>query len=145
MKMKKLFLFPIIIVIICSCTTTHVQFYETSSVNGSNDTNSSFYIISPREHESIGGFPRITTVSWTPILNATNYQIFVECASRPFDYSATQFYPIPCGDEPCQFSTTESSFTFNGVGQQVHRLKVIAKKRYKIIAESPWRYINYNN
>ena len=143
--MKKLFLFQVIIIIICSCATTHVRFYTTSSVNISNDAHASIYIITPIEHEIIYGFPRITTVSWTPILNATNYQIFVECSSRPYDYSATKFSPIPCGGGSCKFSTTESSFTFNGVGKQVHRLKVIAKKRDEIIAESPWRYINYNN
>jgi hypothetical protein len=101
-----------------------------------------FYIISPAERAEID-YPRTTTVIWTSVPSATEYILRVELSDAPFDYTATEFYPMPYGNQGI-YRTTSTSVSFQGMGKQVHRFKVIAKQGDITIAETPWRYINYS-
>jgi hypothetical protein len=94
-------------------------------------------ILSPKE-KAIFSYPRKTTVKWTTIPNADQYAIIIEY------YSAKNFYPLRKQNEG-KIYTKETKYTFNGVGAQVHRFKVIAFKKDKILGETNWRYIDYSN
>ena len=98
---------------------------------------SNLEIISPKE-KAILTYPRKTTVKWTSIPRADQYAIIIEY------YSNKDFYPLRKQNEG-KIYTKETKYTFNGVGAQVHRFKVIAFKKDKILGETNWRYIDYSN
>ena len=98
---------------------------------------SNLEIISPKE-KAVLTYPRKTTVKWTSIPSADQYAIIIEY------YSSKDFYPLKKQNEG-KIYTKETKYTFNGVGAQVHRFKVIAFKKDKILGETNWRYIDYSN
>ena len=98
---------------------------------------SNFEIISPKE-KAVLTYPRKTTVKWTSIPRADQYAIIIEY------HSNKDFYPLRKQNEG-KIYTKETKYTFNGVGAQVHRFKVIAFKKDKILGETNWRYIDYSN
>ena len=100
-------------------------------------------IISPEEHGSFG-FPRYTDVSWTPTTETDSYEVELQLADKPYDYTATSFSPMPYSNQGI-YPTTGTSITIQGIGKQVHRLRVRAIKNGQIIAATSWRYFNYNN
>ena len=99
--------------------------------------NNKLEIISPKE-KAVLTYPRKTTVKWTSIPRADQYAIIIEY------YSNKDFYPLRKQNEG-KIYTKETKYTFNGVGAQVHRFKVIAFKKDKILGETNWRYIDYSN
>jgi hypothetical protein len=104
---------------------------------------SNLEIISPKE-KAVLTYPRKTTVKWTSIPRADQYAIIIEYTGSPYDYSAKDYYAFHEQNEG-KIYTKETKYTFNGVGAQVHRFKVIAFKKDKILGETNWRYIDYSN
>lgn len=105
--------------------------------------NNKLEIISPKE-KAVLTYPRKTTVKWTSIPRADQYAIIIEYTGSPYDYSAKDYYAFHEQNEG-KIYTKETKYTFNGVGAQVHRFKVIAFKKDKILDETNWRYIDYSN
>ena len=105
--------------------------------------NNKLEIISPKE-KAVLTYPRKTTVKWTSIPRADQYAIIIEYTGSPYDYSAKDYYAFREQNEG-KIYTKETKYTFNGVGAQVHRFKVIAFKKDKILGETNWRYIDYSN
>lgn len=105
--------------------------------------NNKLEIISPKE-KAVLTYPRKTTVKWTSIPRADQYAIIIEYTGSPYDYSAKDYYAFHEQNEG-KIYTKETKYTFNGVGAQVHRFKVIAFKKDKILGETNWRYIDYSN
>ncbi len=107
------------------------------------------YIISPND-KAILSYPRETSVIWNSILSADRYILRVEYSESLIyitstttldDFTSATFLPLTYKNGI--FRTTDTTYTFTGVGLQVHRFKVIALKERKIIVETPWRYIGY--
>jgi hypothetical protein len=105
--------------------------------------NNKLEIITPKE-KAVLTYPRKTTVKWTSIPRADQYAIIIEYTGSPYDYSAKDYYAFHEQNEG-KIYTKETKYTFNGVGAQVHRFKVIAFKKDKILGETNWRYIDYSN
>ena len=105
--------------------------------------NNNLEIISPKE-KAILTYPRETTVKWTSISRADQYAIIIEYTGSPYDYSAKDYYAFEKQNEG-KIYTKETKYTFNGIGAQVHRFKVIAFKDDEILGETNWRYIDYSN
>jgi hypothetical protein len=105
--------------------------------------NNNLKIISPKE-KAILTYPRKTTVKWTSIPRADQYAIIIEYTGSPYDYSAKDYYAFHKQNEG-RIYTKDTKYTFNGVGAQVHRFKVMAIKKDKILVETNWRYIDYSN
>ncbi|MGJ1435130.1 hypothetical protein [Sphingobacterium siyangense] len=99
-------------------------------------------IIEPKNYTVMDQFPRTTKIAWTAVANATEYEVIVEYAAmstngdRSFK-DAVKFYPYLSG------KTKAKAVTFDGVGAQVHRYKVQALNKDKIISATDWFYINY--
>lgn len=104
-------------------------------------TNEEFKILSPLERDELP-YPRITKVVWTSHPQADNYILQVELSDRPFDYTSTVFSPLPYSPFGI-YQTHVTTATFEGMGQQVHRFRVIAKSGNTTITTTEWRYINY--
>ena len=99
--------------------------------------NNKLEIITPKE-KAVLTYPRKTTVKWTSIPKADQYAIIIEY------FSVKDFYPLIKQNDG-RIYTKDTKYTFNGVGAQVHRFKVIAFKKDKILVETNWRYIDYSN
>ena len=99
--------------------------------------NDKLEIITPKE-KAVLTYPRKTTVKWTSIPKADQYAIIIEY------FSVKDFYPFRKQNDG-RIYTKDTKYTFNGVGAQVHRFKVIAFKKDKILVETNWRYIDYSN
>ncbi|KKO89264.1 hypothetical protein AAW12_24485 [Sphingobacterium sp. Ag1] len=87
-------------------------------------------------------FPRTTKIEWTPVAQATEYEIIIEYsyADGPGHHSfneAINFYPYIKG------KTKAKAVTFDGAGAQVHRIKIQALNKDKIISETDWCFIDY--
>ncbi|QQT28633.1 hypothetical protein I6I99_14810 [Sphingobacterium multivorum] len=99
-------------------------------------------IIEPKNYTVMDQFPRTTKIAWTPVANATEYEVIVEYAAmstngeRSFK-DAVKFYPYLSG------KTKAKAVTFDGIGAQVHRYKIQAINKDKIISATDWFYINY--
>lgn len=99
-------------------------------------------IIEPKNYAVMDQFPRTTKIAWTAVANATEYEVIVEYAAmstngdRSFK-DAVKFYPYLSG------KTKAKAVTFDGVGAQVHRYKVQALNKDKIISTTDWFFINY--
>jgi hypothetical protein len=100
-------------------------------------------IMSPEEHSSFD-FPQTTNVSWTPMTEIDSYEVELQLADKPYDYTAIAFSPMPYANQGI-YPTTGTSVTVEGMGKQVHRLRVRAIKNGQIIAATSWRYFNYIN
>jgi hypothetical protein len=98
-------------------------------------------ITSPTERAELK-YPRKTTVTWTTISKADNYAVIVEYSGEPYDYTSQNYYPLTKSNEGKVF-TTKTTHTFHGIGGQVHRIKVMAYRKGKVIAETNWRYIDF--
>ncbi|MGE8427986.1 MAG: hypothetical protein ACN6O7_08920 [Sphingobacterium sp.] len=100
------------------------------------------HVIEPKNYAVLEQFPRNTKIAWEPVPNATEYEVFVEYGSGPgtshYDFNeGTNFYPYRSD------KTHTPAVTFDGAGAQVHRFKVVARNRDKIIAETDWFFIRY--
>ena len=99
-------------------------------------------ILEPKNYAVMDQFPRTTKIAWTPVANVTEYQVIVEYAEmstnrdRSFN-DVIKFYPYLSG------KTKAKAVTFDGVGAQVHRYKIQALNKDKIISETDWFFINY--
>jgi len=102
-----------------------------------------FAITSPAERSSFD-YPRYTQVEWTQVPQADRYEVELQLADAPYDYTATSFSPMPYSNGGI-YPTTGTSVTVQGMGKQVHRLRVKAIQNNNVIAQTEWRYITYNN
>lgn len=102
-----------------------------------------FAITNPADHSSFD-YPRYTQVEWTPVPQADSYEVEFQLADAPYDYTATSFSPMPYSNGGI-YSATGTSVTVQGMGKQVHRLRVKALRNNNMIAQTEWRYITYNN
>ncbi|WP_345211003.1 hypothetical protein [Mucilaginibacter gynuensis] len=71
-------------------------------------------IVSPEEHSSFD-FPRNTNVSWTPMTDVDSYEVELQLADKPYDYTATAFSPMPYANRGIS-PTTGTSVTVEGMG-----------------------------
>lgn len=109
--------------------------------NGSNNKSSTLSIISPKEREEFD-YPRYTTVVWAEVKDAGYYEVELQLADAPYDYSATSYSEMPYSNRGF-YLTNSNSVTVQGMGKQVHRVRVKAIGHGKIIQVSDWRYFNY--
>lgn len=99
-------------------------------------------VLEPKNYAVINEFPRTTKIAWTPVANATEYEVVVEYSSGPGNNhhsfnEAINFHPYLSG------KTKGKAVTFEGVGAQVHRYKIKALNNDKIISTTDWFFINY--
>ena len=111
------------------------------TANGNINIPSSISIISPKEREEFD-YPRYTTVEWTEVEGAGYYEVEMQLADAPYDYSATSFSEMPYSNRGF-YLTNSNRVTVQGMGKQVHRLRVKAIGHGKVILVSDWRYFNY--
>ncbi|MDF2517458.1 MAG: hypothetical protein K0R59_2754 [Sphingobacterium sp.] len=99
-------------------------------------------IIEPKNYTVFNHFPRTTRIEWTPIAKATEYEITMEIDQTPgnghksFD-KATIFGPYFVHKTPL------TAISFKGAGAQVHRYKIQAKNKDKIISTTDWFFMDY--
>ncbi|OOG18786.1 hypothetical protein BWD42_02155 [Sphingobacterium sp. CZ-UAM] len=113
-----------------------------SMISPENNNANVAQIIEPENYAVISHFPRTTKIAWTPVAKATDYEIIIEYASGPGNAhlsfkEAVNFYPYISG------KTQSNSVTFDGAGAQVHRYKVQARNKDKIISTTDWFFIKY--
>lgn len=113
-----------------------------NKVNPENGNANVAQIIEPENYAVFSHFPRTTKIAWTPVANATEYEIIIEYDSTPGNghhsfKEAVNFYPYISG------KTQSNAVTFNGAGAQVHRYKVQARNKDKIISTTDWFFIDY--
>lgn len=95
------------------------------------------YIISPADSATID-YPRTTKVVWNEVPGATSYLLVVEIGeAQSFDVETTY-------SSSASYTTTQTTYTFEGTAYQVHRYKVIAKEGETTLTETPWRYVAYS-
>lgn len=101
---------------------------------------SDFKILTPENYSTLDTYPRTTNVSWNEFKNATYYELIVEFAQgeNVSDMNNATGFTFHH-----KFTTVKNKVAFDGVGSQVHRYRVIAKKNEQVIAETNWNYINF--
>jgi len=102
-----------------------------------------FEIITPAEHSEYD-YPRYTDVEWGSHSQADSYEVELQLADAPYDYTATSFGPPPYANGGI-YKTNGTNIRIQGMGKQVHRLRVKAFVNGQIVEETPWRYFNYSN
>jgi len=107
-----------------------------------NDNPNVAHIIEPENYAVFSHFPRTTKIAWTPVANATEYEVIIEYASTPGNghhsfKEAVNFYPYISG------KTKAHAVTFEGAGAQVHRYKMQALNKDKIISTTDWFFTDY--
>ncbi|MDR2271238.1 MAG: hypothetical protein LBF27_10070 [Sphingobacterium sp.] len=111
-------------------------------VNQENDNADVPQILEPKNYAVMDQFPRTTKVVWTPVAKATEYELIVEYTIVPggghhsFD-EAVNFYPY------LSRKTQSNTITFDGDGSCVHRYKIRAINKDKIISTTNWSFIEY--
>jgi hypothetical protein len=100
-----------------------------------------FEILVPADHAEYD-YPRYTDVTFTSVENAEYYEVELQLADDPYNYTATSFSAPPY-DNGGIYKTTSTSVTVQGMGMQVHRVRVRAMVGLEILAETEWRYFNY--
>jgi hypothetical protein len=106
-------------------------------------TDRRFEIITPTEHSEYD-YPRYTDVEWGSRSQADSYEVELQLADAPYDYTATSFGPPPYANGGI-YKTFDTNISIQGMGKQVHRLRVKAIVNGQIVEETPWRYFNYRN
>jgi hypothetical protein len=108
------------------------------SSNVENNNSNVPQIIEPQNYAVMDQFPRITKITWTPVANATEYEVIIEYASGYHDFEGPADYsPYIRG------KTKNRAVTFEGSGACVHRYKIQAINKDKIISTTDWFFINY--
>jgi hypothetical protein len=102
-----------------------------------------FELLSPENHSSYG-FPRYTDVRWRPFDGADSYIVELQLSNSPYNYSATSYSPMPYSNKGF-YSTTQTAITVQGMGKQVHRVRVLALSAGQTIAITTWRYFDYSD
>jgi len=100
-------------------------------------------LLSPADHSSYD-YPRYTNVEWTAVPQADSYEVELQLANSPYDYSATSYSAMPYSNGGI-YRVTGTIVTVQGMGKQVHRLRVKALQNNVVIAQTDWRYFNYSN
>ena len=113
-----------------------------SKVNPENHNANVPQIIEPKNYAVMNQYPRTTKVTWTPIAKATEYELIVEytIVPGPGHHSfneAVNFYPY------LSRRTQSNTITFEGDGSCVHRYKIRAINKDKIISTTDWFFIEY--
>lgn len=101
-----------------------------------------FHLTSPADHSSFD-YPRFTEVAWTNYPGADYYQVELQLSNNPFDYSATSYSPMPYSNQGI-YQTAATTVTVQGMGKQVHRVRVKAIKGSSVVSVTPWCYFTYN-
>lgn len=110
--------------------------------DNSNDNSNVAQIVEPKNYTVFTHFPRNTRIEWKPVANATEYEITVEIDQTPgnghksFD-KAINFGPYFIHKTPLH------AISFKGAGSQVHRYKIQAKNKDKIISTTDWFFMDY--
>jgi hypothetical protein len=102
-----------------------------------------FNLLSPADHSSFS-YPRYTNVQWSSDPDADSYEVDLQLSNAPYDYTATVYSPMPYANGGI-YTTTNTSITVQGMGKQVHRVRVKAIKNATVIAVTPWSYFDYVN
>ncbi|MEI2273534.1 hypothetical protein OHD16_15405 [Sphingobacterium sp. ML3W] len=113
-----------------------------NKVNQKNDSADVPQILEPKNYAVLEQYPRNTKISWTPIASATEYEVIIEYGSGPGNShlsfnEGTNFYPYISG------KTKSNAVTFDGAGGQVHRYKIQARNKDKIISTTDWFFLRY--
>lgn len=98
-------------------------------------------LLSPADHSSYD-YPRYTNVEWTAVSQADSYEVELQLADTPYDYSATSYSPMPYSNGGI-YRVTGTTVTVQGMGKQLHRLRVKALQNNVVIAQTDWRYFDY--
>jgi hypothetical protein len=68
----------------------------------------------------------------------------MQLADSPYDYTATSYSAMPYRNSGI-YRVTGTSATIQGMGKQVHRVRVKAVQGNTVIAQTDWRYFDYRN
>ncbi len=104
-------------------------------------TSPSFVITAPTNYSVIGGYPRVTKVSWKHVPNATSYELLVEVSQGE---GVSNFNTAKDFVQMGAYKTITNSYTFSGWGGNVHRFRVIARNADNLILETNWNYVSYS-
>lgn len=99
-------------------------------------------ILEPKNYAVMDQFPRTTKIAWTAVATATEYEVIIEYSSssgngRQSFQEAVNFHPYISG------KTKAMAVTFEGVGACIHRYKIQALNKDKIISTTDWYFIDY--